>query len=126
MEFTKISRSLSYEMVNGFGLKLWDKLGAEMEVTKGADPKDGYAAMKELIEEVHKESFPGFESVVVSDSHAVPDKQVDKPTAKDSMITAITTCTEVATLKTFEKLAKSKPEFQKAYDETMDLLTNKK
>jgi hypothetical protein len=34
----------------------------------------------------------------------------------DNMIQAITSCTEVATLKTFEKLAKSKPEFQTAYD----------
>lgn len=108
MEFTKISRSLSYEMVNGFGLKLWDKLGAEMEVTKGADPKDGYAAMKELIEEVHKESFPGFESVVVSDSHAVPDKQVDKPTK--TMIEEMEDCGMYADIQSFRFTVKNEEE----------------
>ena len=125
MEFIKITRSLSYEMVNGFGLKLWDKLGAEMEVSPTDNPKEGYSHMKLLIEEVHKESFPGIESTLVQDSYEVPNKQVDKKADPVSnMITAITTCTTIDTLKTFEKLAKSKPEFQTAYDNRLKELQN--
>lgn len=57
MELIKISRSKSFEMVNGFGLKMWDKLGAEMSIVPGDDPKEAYKVMDELIEEVHKDSY---------------------------------------------------------------------
>ena len=113
MELTKITRSKSFEMTNGFGLKIWDKIGAEMSINPTDDPKQGYKTMDDLIEEVHKESYKEFS--IVADNVPVPEVQVTK-TPLQSMIEAITTCTEVSTLKTFEKLAKSKPEFQKAYD----------
>lgn len=60
MELTKISRSKSFEMVNGFGLKHWDKLSAEMTINPGEDPKEGYKVMEDLINEVHKESYSEF------------------------------------------------------------------
>ena len=57
MELIKISRSKSFEMINGFGLKHWDKLSAEMSINLGEDPKEGYKAMEDLINEVHKDSY---------------------------------------------------------------------
>ena len=109
MEFTKISRSLSYEMVNGFGLKLWDKLGAEMEVKATDNPKDGYAAMKEMIEEVHQESFPNVQSILVHDSHElVPEKQVDKPTK--TMIEEMEACDTYTDIKSFQFTIKNEQE----------------
>jgi hypothetical protein len=127
MEFTKITRSLSYEMVNGFGLKLWDKLGAEMEVSPTDNPKEGYSHMKMLIEEVHKESFPGFESILVHDSHEVPNKQVDKPKMSDEeeLIQSINKCASLEGadgLLSYRIPAASNPSAKSAYDLKLKLL----
>lgn len=76
MELIKLSRSKSFEMVNGFGLKLWDKLGAEMSVSPGDDAIEAYKIMDDLIEEVHKEScreYKLFEEPII---------QVKKPSVK--------------------------------------------
>ena len=78
MELIKISRSKSFEMVNGFGLKIWDKLSAEMSIAVGEDPKAGYQSMDNLIEEVHKESYK--ELSLVADNTPVPVVGLDKPT----------------------------------------------
>ena len=83
MELTKISRSKSFEMTNGFGLKHWDKLGAEMSLTPGDDPKMAYKVMDELIEETHKESYreyKPFEEVkqVSKEAITAADKEIDK------------------------------------------------
>ncbi len=123
MEFKSITRSLTFQVVQPDGLNMWDKLGSEMSINLGDDPKEGYRMMEKLMIEAHKEKFPS--SVIVADNEPIPEEQVKK-TPLQSMIEAITTCTEVSTLKTFEKLAKSKPEFQEAYNETMIRLTNKR
>ena len=81
MEIKKISRSLSYEMINAAtGLKLWDKLSAETEISEGDNPKEVYNHLKKLIEEVHQESFQNMESFLVNDSclPAIDYKEQDK------------------------------------------------
>ena len=65
MNIDRISRSKSFEMVNGFGLKHWDKLSIEMAITPGEDPKEGYKLMDDLINEVHKESYSQFDELPV-------------------------------------------------------------
>ncbi len=120
MVLTKISRSKSFEMVNGYGLKSWQKFSLEGELAEQENPLEAYVELGKIIDEAFKEANPK----VVEPPKEI---QVDKKTTPESnMITAITTCTEVATLKTFEKLAKSNEKFQQAYDETMIKLTNKK
>ena len=110
MELKKISRSKSFEMVNGFGLKSWEKFQLEGDLAEQENPLEAYVELGKIIDEAFKEAHP--KSV-----EPMPQEiQVDKPTPKDNMITAITTCTEVATLETFRKLAASKPEFQTAFD----------
>ena len=81
MEIKKISRSLSYEMINAAtGLKFWDKLSAEIEISEGDNPKEGYNHLKKLFEEVHQESFPNMESFLVHDTclPAIDYKEQDK------------------------------------------------
>ena len=110
MILTKISRSKSFEMVNGFGLKSWEKFQLEGDLAEQENPLEAYVELGKIIDEAFKEAHP-------KSTEPMPQEiQVDKPTPKDNMITAITTCTEVATLETFRKLAASKPEFQKAFD----------
>jgi len=119
MVLTKISRSKSFEMVNGYGLKSWQKFSLEGELAEKESPLEAYTELGKIIDEAFKEANP---KVVEPPKEIQVDK---KPTPESNMITAITTCTEVATLKTFEKLAKNNPKFQEAYNATMALLTNK-
>lgn len=57
MKLIEVSRSLSFEMVNPYGTKLWDKLGAKMELSENEDPMEAYKAMDELMKEAHKKSY---------------------------------------------------------------------
>lgn len=124
MKLTKITRSKSYEMVNGFGLKSWDKFGLEADMSENENPIELYKELDAIIEQAHKESYQTIS--FVADNPPVPEVQVKKqPSVIDNMILAITTCTEVKVLETFRKLAKSNEAFQKAFDETMIKLTNK-
>lgn len=102
-------------------------LGGEFTILDGQTWEQVAEATLMRVDEFVTKHFP-HAFAVTTDVQQRNEKsvQVDKPTPMDSMITAITTCTTIDTLKTFEKLAKSKSEFQKAYDETMELLTNKK
>ena len=120
MQLTKISRSKSFEMVNGYGLKSWQKFSLEGDLAEQENPLEAYTELGKIIDEAFKEANP----TVPEQPKEIQVKKPDNPVS--NMITAITTCTTIDTLKTFEKLAKSKPEFKKAYDETMELLTNKK
>jgi hypothetical protein len=120
MKIEPIDYSASYESVNEYGLKRWEKIGIGATITENDDPIQCLQELKNKVEQFHRESNKTLS--IVADNVPVLEVQVVK-TPKQSMIEAITTCTEVATLKTFEKLAKSKPEFQQAYDETMIKLT---
>ena len=58
MKLTKIARSKSFEMVNGYGLKSWDKFGLEADITTGEDPIQLYKELDAIIEQSFKESYP--------------------------------------------------------------------
>jgi len=106
-------------MVNGFGLKSWEKFAIEGELADKEDPLNAYVELGKVIDEAFKEAHPK----AIEQPKEIQVKKETNPT--NNMITAITTCTEVATLKTFEKLAKNNQKFQEAYNATMALLTNK-
>ena len=45
-------------MVNGYGLKSWDKFGLEADITTGEDPIQLYKELDAIIEQSFKESYP--------------------------------------------------------------------
>ncbi len=110
MVLTKISRSKSFEMVNGYGLKSWQKFSLEGELAEQENPLEAYTELGKIIDEAFKEANP---KVVEPPKEIQVDK---KPTPESNMITAITTCTTIEVLKTFSKLAASNPKFQEAFD----------
>jgi len=112
MELKKISRSKSFEMVNGYGLKSWQKFSLEGELAEQENPLEAYNELGKIIDQAFKEANP---TVVITNKPK--EIQVDKkPSTESNMITAITTCTTIDTLKTFSKLAASNPKFQEAFD----------
>ncbi len=110
MILTKISRSKSFEMVNGYGLKSWTKFAIEGDLSEQESPLEAYSELGNIIDEAFKQEYP---------KSVEPPKEIQvdkKPTPESNMITAITSCTTIEVLKTFEKLAKSNPKFQTAFD----------
>ena len=92
-------------------------LGGEFSILDGQTWEQVTEATLMRVDEFVTKHFPHAFSVT-TDVQRKPDPtiQVSKPSPESNMITAITTCTTIEVLKTFEKLAKSKPEFQTAYD----------
>jgi len=122
MQLTKISRSKSFEMVNGYGLKFWDKLGIEADLGENEDPKDCYKQLGQLIDETHRENNP--EISFVAGNAPIPELQVgnQKLSPVESMIESINSCTEPKVLESYRLIAKSNHDLQQAYDKKLEEL----
>lgn len=95
------------------------RIGFETEIPDDGDVDMELRGLKDIATAFHMKEFPQFyqASKPIYNGEEMPKEiQVSKPSPESNMITAITTCTTIEVLKTFEKLAKSKPEFQTAYD----------
>lgn len=128
---------LSIQPLLPIGNYLNKRYGIEMNFPDDSHPADNFKYLNDVVMAIHMAECPFYykdgkplylpqaaTTATYSGEEMPQETQVEKPTAKDNMITAITTCTEVETLKTFEKLAKSKPEFQEAYDNRLKELQN--
>lgn len=113
MELTKISRSKSFEMVNGYGLKSWDKFGVEGDLGENESPLEAYNELGKIIDQAHKDSYPALS--FVADNPTVPEVQVEKEQPK-SLVEQIKSCTELKVLESYRLIAKVNPETQQAYD----------
>ena len=102
------------------------RIGFEMDIPDDGNVDAELTTLKDLATAFHMKEFPQFykQNKPIYNGEEMPSEiQVSKPTPESNMITAITSCTEVKVLKTFEKLAKSNPKFQEAYDNTLIKLT---
>jgi hypothetical protein len=114
MVIRPIEYSKTFEVRDPFkGVSYWEKMTIGGDISETDNIQDCLQQLKDEVENFHKKSLQPIS--IVADNVPVPEVEIVK-TPKQSMIEAITTCTEVDTLKTFERLAKSKPEFQEAYD----------
>lgn len=125
MKLTKINRSKSFEMVNGYGLKFWDKLGIEADLGENEDPKDCYKQLGQLIDETHRENNP--EISFVAGNAPVPVVQIDKPkmSPEEELIQTINSCTSLEGehgLLSYRIPASLNPSTKSAYDLKAKLL----
>lgn len=111
LETIKISQEINFN-----GLRTWVNIGGTLLPDEGV--KDALRSIQKEITEYNQEEAKAYNQSKILQIEKKPESPVD------SMIMAITTCTEVATLKTFEKLAKSNPKFQEAYDNRLKELTD--
>jgi hypothetical protein len=131
---------LSIQPLLPIGNFLNKRYGMEQDFPDDSNPMENFKYLNDVVTAIHMAEFPMFykdgkplflpmanQTPAYNGEEMPPEIQVNKEKENpvSNMITAITTCTTIDTLKTFEKLAKSKPEFQTAYDKTMELLTNK-
>ena len=126
MVLTKITRSKSFEMVNGFGLKSWDKFGLEADLSPNEDPIQLYKELDSIIDQAHKESYP---DVPIYEDAQVPEKQVDKPTDKiQGWIQVIELTDNLNSLGRFKNSVDNvnDPKLNEAYNKQLEKLTNKK
>ena len=120
MVLTKISRSKSYEMMNGFGLKQWDKYGIEADLGENEDPKDCYKQLGQLIDETHRENNP--EISFVAGNAPVPIIHVDKP--EKPLIEELEACTTYADIQSFRFTVKNDAE-KAVYERKLEELSPK-
>jgi hypothetical protein len=120
MVLTKITRSKSFEMVNGFGLKSWDKFGLEADITTGEDPIQLYKELDAIIEQAHKESYP--EISFVAGNAPVPVVEVHKP--QISIIEELEACTTYADIQSFRFTVKNDAE-KAVYERILEELSPK-
>jgi len=73
MKLTKISRSKSFEMVNGYGLKSWQKFSIEGDLAEQENPLEAYTELGKIIDQAFKEANP---TVVITNKPK--EIQVDK------------------------------------------------
>lgn len=121
----KIGFAKSYEMIS-YGLKVWEKrwLEDDLEIKTLDDIDQVWDEFRAKCDSNNKKNNP---SLIVLDSEEkryINGKQSPKEEAEVGVIQAINSCTELKVLETFQKLAKSKPEFQEAYDNQLKKLTN--
>jgi hypothetical protein len=119
MQLTKISRSKSFEMLNGYGLKYWDKLGIEADLGENEDPKECYKELGQLIDETHRENNP--EISFVAGNAPVPVVQ-DKP--EKPLIEELEACATYADIQSFRFTVKSADE-QAVYSRKLEELSPK-
>ncbi len=77
MEIKTIAYSKSYEMVTGFGLKHWEKIALEADVTQDDDTQLCLKTLKDQVEAFHKEH-----NKEVGSPFEEPVTQVNKPSVK--------------------------------------------
>lgn len=111
MKITNISRSKSYEIATPFGLKVWDKIGAEGTLSDNEDPKECYRTLDKLIEETHKESLKEWGEL--------PIQHVQQ--SEKSMIEEMEACTTYADIQSFRFTIKNADE-QAVYERKLSEL----
>ena len=72
MVITKITYGESYEAVNSYGLKSWNKLGVEIEMEAGESADEAYKTAHQFIKE--KLSKQMEEEPVIQKRNEVPDE----------------------------------------------------
>lgn len=120
MILTKISRSKSFEMVNGYGLKKWEKFGIEADLEKNEDPIEGYKQLDLIIDQAYKDSYK---------PEPPKEIQVDKPTDKiQGWIQVIELTQNVPALERFKPQVDkaNDKKLTEAYNKQLEKLTNKK
>ena len=122
MKLTKISRSKSFEMVNGFGLKSWEKFQLEGDLAEQENPLEAYVELGKIIDEAFKEAHPK----VVEPPKEIQVKETEqKLTKEEKQKDEISSCTDITVLESYRLIVKKYPYLQEVYDETMIKLTKK-
>tara|TARA_R110000868_G_C10931850_1_gene766438 strand:+ start:940 stop:1338 length:399 start_codon:yes stop_codon:yes gene_type:complete len=128
--------TVSYTKTYNLGSYQSEKIGIELSINEGDNAMEALDEAKKLAQEFHEKNNPEPpQSTVVSvpfeEIAAIQPLKEDKRTVKEkqeaSMVALIKACKHLDGadgLKTYEKLAKSNPKFQSAYDETLLKLQN--
>lgn len=113
MKIQPIDYSASYESVNNWGLKRWEKISIGATISEDEDPIKCLQELKDKVEQFHRESNKTLS--IVADNVPVPEVQVEKEQESYSDTEQINKCETLDELKGFEVYVSNKPILKAAY-----------
>lgn len=105
---------------------LYDKIGAEAEVSEHENPSEVFEETKKFVEELGKKTYPHItpESQITI-PQSLPEIQIEKQVSDRTQmfIQDINACDNKKDLETYHKIARLNPELQTAYDKKFKSLS---
>lgn len=124
MELKKISRSKSFEMVNGYGLKSWTKFAIEGDLSEQESPLDAYSELGKIIDEAFKQEYPKSVEPPKEIQVKEPEPKLSKEEMQKKCLTDTTALDGPDGLKSFALLVKNNPYLQETYENHFKKLTD--
>ena len=125
MKIEPIDYSASYESVDSYGLKRWEKIGIGATITESDDPIQCLQELKNKVEQFHRESNKTLS--IVADNVPVPIVQVEKEpetklTKEEKQKKFLIDCITIDELNSFRLLVKNNPHLRDTYDLRLEQL----
>lgn len=124
----KIER-VSYHELLITGSYLNVRIGVDLLLNDGEDPKQALSSAKELVREFHKEAFPhvyaqGIDNIPQGEE-TTPVRLVEKKQSQEEkIIQDIQTCADEKVLASYKLIAKNNSSIQEAYNNKLKQLNN--
>ena len=120
MKITKITYGESYEAVNGYGLKSWNKLGVEIEMEAGESADEAYQTAHKFIKEKLSKQ--------IEDEPVIQKKNEPKLTGFAHWENEINKCTTIEKpdgIESFRAIADMNPKLKEVFDNKLNQLKQK-
>lgn len=135
MVIDRIGRDKSYEMLSGYGLKVWDKISVSGTISEGEDIHQAYRELDKIIEVTHDETLTQIDLYRGTHTRTIPEQEQQNPIdlTIQGIIQDINACTVVdeknglgvqVGLVAYEQLATQYPLVQEAYLAKLQSLKN--
>lgn len=109
---------VSYQKTFNLGSYQSERIGVDMLLSPGDDPEEALKQCKAMVESFHIETIP-----VIENPPVVQVQQNEAEPTGDPVTTQILQCSDLTVLESFRKLAKTKTEWQTAFDEQFKKLS---
>jgi len=111
---------ISYQKTFNLGSYQSQRIGVDIILNPEDSADEAFAQARELVEKYHSETAP----VMIADNPPEQVQQISngKLTPEQNLIQQIESCQELKVLESYRLIAKTKPEYQTAYDNTLNKL----
>lgn len=113
---------VNYQKTFNLGSYQSERIGVEIELNVGEDPKQALVDATALVNEYHKENNKGL--YVRGEMEVDIIQQPTQSAQMSGLIDDIKSCKDPVVLESYRLIVRNKPDLQAAYDETFEKLKN--